>query len=269
MGIRVVMLTGDNRRTAEAIRTQVGIDAVVADVLPGDKEAVIRRLSEEGKVAMVGDGINDAPALTRADVGIAIGAGADVALDAADIVLVKSKLTDVSAAVRLSRQVLKNIHENLFWAFFYNLVPLTGLSLNPMFAAAAMSLSSFCVVTNALRLNFFRAGSADRDRRVREVPMPEWIDGFTGIKETEKKEKEEKRKEKENMVKVLDVEGMMCAKCQAHVLKALEAVAGVSEVSVSLEDKQARVTMENEVADEVLCNAVTEAGYDVKGCKTA
>lgn len=279
MGIRVVMLTGDNRRTAEAIRTQVGIDAAVADVLPGDKEAVIRRLSEEGKVAMVGDGINDAPALTRADVGIAIGAGADVALDAADIVMVKSKLTDVSAAVRLSRQVLKNIHENLFWAFFYNcigipvaagvLVPLTGLSLNPMFAAAAMSLSSFCVVTNALRLNFFRAGSADRDRRVREVPMPEWIDGFTGIKETEKKEKEEKRKEKENMVKVLDVEGMMCAKCQAHVLKALEAVAGVSEVSVSLEDKQARVTMENEVADEVLCNAVTEAGYDVKGCKTA
>ena len=276
MGIRVVMLTGDNRRTAEAIRRQVGIDAAVADVLPGDKEAVIRRLSEEGKVAMVGDGINDAPALTRADVGIAIGAGADVALDAADIVLVKSKLTDVSAAVRLSRQVLKNIHENLFWAFFYNcigipvaagvLIPLTGLSLNPMIAAAAMSLSSFCVVTNALRLNFFRVGSADRDRKGKEVPMPEWIDGFTGIKETEKKEE---RKEKGNMVKVLDVEGMMCKNCQAHVQKALEGIDGVTAVSVSLEDKQASVTMENEVADEVLCGAVTEAGYEVKGCKIA
>lgn len=275
MGIHVVMLTGDNRRTAEAIRTQVGIDAAVADVLPGDKEAVIRRLSEDGRVAMVGDGINDAPALTRADVGIAIGAGADVALDAADIVLVKSKLTDVSAAVRLSRQVLKNIHENLFWAFFYNcigipvaagvLVPLTGLSLNPMFAAAAMSLSSFCVVTNALRLNFFRVGSADKDRRRREVPMPEWIAGFTGIKEKEKEE----RKEKGNMVKVLDVEGMMCAKCQAHVQKALEGVEGVTAVSVSLEEKQASVTMENEVADEALCSAVTEAGYEVKECRTA
>ncbi len=281
MGIRVVMLTGDNRRTAEAIRTQVGIDAVVADVLPGDKEAVIRRLSEEGKVAMVGDGINDAPALTRADVGIAIGAGADVALDAADIVLVKSKLTDVSAAVRLSRQVLKNIHENLFWAFFYNcigipiaagvLVPLTGLSLNPMFAAAAMSLSSFCVVTNALRLNFFRVGSADRDRKGHEVPMPEWIDGFTGIKEEEKRKekREEKGEEKESMVKVLDVEGMMCANCQAHVKKALEQVAGVTAVSVSLDDKQASVTMESEVADETLCQAVAEAGYEVKACKTA
>lgn len=273
MGIHVVMLTGDNHRTAEAIRTQVGIDAVVADVLPGDKEAVIRRLSESGKVAMVGDGINDAPALTRADVGIAIGAGADVALDAADIVLVKSKLTDVSAAVRLSRQVLKNIHENLFWAFFYNcigipvaagvLVPLMGLSLNPMFAAAAMSLSSFCVVTNALRLNFFRVGNADRDRRGHEVPMPDWIDGFRGIKE------KEKRKEKENMVKVLDVEGMMCAKCQAHVQKALEGIEGVTAVSVSLEDKQASVTMDNEVADEALCQAVAEAGYEVKGCRTA
>lgn len=272
MGIHVVMLTGDNRRTAEAVRGQVGIDAVVADVLPGDKEAVIRKLAEYGKVAMVGDGINDAPALTSADVGIAIGAGADVALDAADIVLVKSKLTDVSAAVRLSRQVLKNIHENLFWAFFYNcigipvaagvLVPLTGISLNPMIAAAAMSLSSFCVVTNALRLNFFSATSAAKDKRAKEVPMPE-LDGFIEIKE------KEKRKENKKMVKVLDVEGMMCGKCQAHVQKALEGIAGVTEVEVNLENKTATVTMENEIAEETLTDAVTEAGYEVKGCRTA
>lgn len=272
MGIHVVMLTGDNRRTAEAVRAQVGIDAVVADVLPGDKEAVIKELAKHGKVAMVGDGINDAPALTSADVGIAIGAGADVALDAADIVLVKSKLTDVSAAVRLSRQVLKNIHENLFWAFFYNcigipvaagvLVPLAGLSLNPMIAAAAMSLSSFCVVTNALRLNFFSATSAAKDKRAKEVPMPS-LDGF--IKNKEK----EQRKENKEMVKVLDVEGMMCAKCLAHVQKALEGIAGVTAVEVSLENKTASVTMENEIADEVLGNAVTEAGYEVKGCRTA
>lgn len=277
MGIHVIMLTGDNRRTAEAVRAQVGIDAVVADVLPGDKENVIRRLSEYGKVAMVGDGINDAPALTRADVGIAIGAGADVALDAADIVLVKSKLTDVSAAVRLSRQVLKNIHENLFWAFFYNcigipvaagvLVPLVGLSLNPMFAAAAMSLSSFCVVTNALRLNLFSVRSTAKDRRAHMVPMPDLNAGFT---ERESKEtKTEKRKENESMVKVLDVEGMMCGKCQAHVQKALEGIAGVTAVEVSLENKQASVTMEGEIADEVLSGAVTEAGYEVKGCRTA
>ncbi len=277
MGIHVIMLTGDNRRTAEAVRAQVGIDAVVADVLPGDKEAVIKRLSEHGKVAMVGDGINDAPALTRADVGIAIGAGADVALDAADIVLVKSKLTDVSAAVRLSRQVLKNIHENLFWAFFYNcigipvaagvLVPFTGLSLNPMFAAAAMSLSSFCVVTNALRLNLFSVRSTAKDRRAHMVPMPDLTDGFTGIenKETNKG----KGKENKGMVKVLDVEGMMCAKCQAHVQKALEGVAGVTAVEVSLDNNTASVTMENEIADETLAGAVTEAGYEVKGCRTA
>lgn len=272
MGIHVIMLTGDNRRTAEAVREKVGIDAVVADVLPGDKEAVIKKLAEHGKVAMVGDGINDAPALTSADVGIAIGAGADVALDAADIVLVKSKLTDVAAAVRLSRQVLKNIHENLFWAFFYNcigipvaagiLVPLTGLSLNPMIAAAAMSLSSFCVVTNALRLNFFSVKSAAKDKRMKEVPMPE-LDGFTKIKDNGM------RKENKEMVKVLDVEGMMCAKCQAHVQKALEGVAGVTAVEVSLENKTASVTMESEIADETLSEAVTEAGYEVKGCRTA
>lgn len=277
MGIHVIMLTGDNRRTAEAVRAQVGIDAVVADILPGDKENVIRRLAGYGKVAMVGDGINDAPALTRADVGIAIGAGADVALDAADIVLVKSKLTDVSAAVRLSRQVLKNIHENLFWAFFYNcigipvaagiLVPFFGLSLNPMFAAAAMSLSSFCVVTNALRLNLFSVRSTARDRRAHLVPMPDLTDGFTGIEN--RKMNQEKRKENESMVKVLDVEGMMCGKCQAHVQKALEGVAGVTAVEVSLENGTASVTMENEIADETLGNAVTEAGYEVKGCRTA
>ncbi len=301
MGIHVIMLTGDNRRTAEAVRAQVGIDAVVADVLPGDKEAVIRRLSEYGKTAMVGDGINDAPALTRADVGIAIGAGADVALDAADIVLVKSKLTDVSAAVRLSRQVLKNIHENLFWAFFYNcigipvaagvLVPFTGVSLNPMFAAAAMSLSSFCVVTNALRLNLFSVRSTAKDRRAHMVPMPDLADGFTrqaddyakggnavactrfdcggGYQKSSKEKGQEKRKENESMVKVLDVEGMMCGKCQAHVQKALEGVAGVTAVEVSLENKQATVTMESEIADGTLENAVTEAGYEVKGCRTA
>ncbi|MDE5939915.1 MAG: heavy metal translocating P-type ATPase [Lachnospiraceae bacterium] len=277
MGIHVIMLTGDNRRTAEAVRAQVGIDAVVADVLPGDKENVIRRLAGYGKVAMVGDGINDAPALTRADVGIAIGAGADVALDAADIVLVKSKLTDVSAAIRLSRQVLKNIHENLFWAFFYNcigipvaagiLVPFFGLSLNPMFAAAAMSLSSFCVVTNALRLNLFSVRSTARDRRAHMVPMPDLTDGFTGIEN--RKMNQEKRKENESMVKVLDVEGMMCGKCQAHVQKALEGVAGVTSVEVSLENGTASVTMENEIADETLGNAVTEAGYEVKRCRTA
>lgn len=297
MGIHVIMLTGDNRRTAEAVRAQVGIDSVVADVLPGDKERVIRRLSEHGRVAMVGDGINDAPALTRADVGIAIGAGADVALDAADIVLVKSKLTDVSAAVRLSRQVLKNIHENLFWAFFYNcigipvaagvLVPFTGLSLNPMFAAAAMSLSSFCVVTNALRLNLFSVRSTAKDRKAHMIPLPDLADGFAGQTPVEKQEADvgedsretsmesskennkERRKENESMVKVLDVEGMMCGKCQAHVQKALEGIAGVTAVEVSLENKQATVTMENEIADETLEGAVTEAGYEVKGCRTA
>lgn len=286
MGIHVIMLTGDNRRTAEAVRAQVGIDAVVADVLPGDKEAVIKRLSEYGKVAMVGDGINDAPALTRADVGIAIGAGADVALDAADIVLVKSKLTDVSAAVRLSRQVLKNIHENLFWAFFYNcigipvaagvLVPFTGLSLNPMFAAAAMSLSSFCVVTNALRLNLFSVRSAAKDRRAHMVPMPELTSEMEELQQTdshaaggENDNSQEERKENDSMVKVLSVEGMMCGKCQAHVQKALEGVAGVTAVEVSLENKTACVTMENEIADETLTEAVVEAGYEVKGCRTA
>lgn len=281
MGIQVVMLTGDNRRTAQAIGRQVGLSAIVSDVLPGDKEAVVRKLSEHGRTAMVGDGINDAPALTRADVGIAIGAGADVALEAADIVLMKSKLTDVSAAIRLSRQVLKNIHENLFWAFFYNcvgiplaagiLVPALGLGLNPMFAAAAMSLSSFCVVTNALRLNLFNVRSDRRDKKKDKIPMPEFIHGFTEIEEsnletTATKENEEK-KEGNKMVKTLDIEGMMCAHCQAHVQKALEEVAGVQHVTVSLEEKKATVTVEAGTEDQKLIDAVTQSGYEVVACK--
>jgi Cu2+-exporting ATPase len=291
------MLTGDNGRTAQAIGRQVGIRHIVSDVLPNDKESVVRRLAEYGKTAMVGDGINDAPALTRADVGIAIGAGADVALDAADVVLMKSKLTDVSVAIRLSRQVLKNIHENLFWAFFYNcigiplaagvLVPVLGLSLNPMFAAAAMSLSSFCVVTNALRLNLFRAGDPKRDKKRKAISLPDFIaEGDAGEtemrnqtessemsekKETVRREKKnklpEEREEKE-MVKILDIEGMMCAHCQAHVQQALEKVEGASDVNVSLEQKQARVSLTGAVDDEKLINAVTEAGYTVVSCRT-
>lgn len=287
MGLQVVMLTGDNRRTAAAIGAQVGVDAVLADVLPNDKEAVVRQLAESGRVAMVGDGINDAPALTRADVGIAIGAGADVALDAADVVLVKSKLTDVSAAVRLSRQVLKNIHENLFWAFFYNcigipvaagvLVPLAGISLNPMFAAAAMSLSSFCVVTNALRLNLFSVRSTAKDRRREKAVMPDYVlnfekddkqEQFEGIgaekQSTQelKMENHDKEREEKVMEKILNVEGMMCGKCQAHVEKALTGVEGVTAVLVDLEAKKATVTCESSVADETLCAAVAEAGYE-------
>lgn len=287
MGLQVVMLTGDNRRTAAAIGAQVGVDAVLADVLPNDKEAVVRRLAESGRVAMVGDGINDAPALTRADIGIAIGAGADVALDAADVVLVKSKLTDVSAAVRLSRQVLKNIHENLFWAFFYNcigipvaagvLVPLAGISLNPMFAAAAMSLSSFCVVTNALRLNLFSVRSTAKDRRRERAVMPDFVQNFAKDDKPErfegmgaekqsaqelKMENHDQEREEKVMEKILNVEGMMCGKCQAHVEKALAGVEGVTAVSVDLEAKKATVTCESSVADEALCAAVVDAGYE-------
>lgn len=298
MGLQVVMLTGDNRRTAEAIGAQVGADAVLADVLPDDKEAVVRRLSESGRVAMVGDGINDAPALTRADVGIAIGAGADVALDAADVVLVKSKLTDVSAAVRLSRQVLKNIHENLFWAFFYNcigipvaagvLVPVAGISLNPMFAAAAMSLSSFCVVTNALRLNLFSVGSAAKDRRRKKMPLPDLVQDLAGGDEAAQPRQREaqppkqretaqqdtrsgqrvqgkehdREREVKTMEKTLHVEGMMCKNCQAHVEKALAGVEGVTSVTVDLEAKRATVSCEGGVSEEALCAAVAEAGYE-------
>lgn len=283
MGIQVVMLTGDNRRTAQAIGRQVGLDQVIADVLPGDKEMVIKRLSEAGRVAMVGDGINDAPALTRADVGIAIGAGADVALEAADVVLMKSKLTDVAAAIRLSRQVLTNIHENLFWAFFYNcigiplaagiLVPAFGLGLNPMFAAAAMSLSSFCVVTNALRLNLFTINSSKHDKKKEALPLPELLAGGkdsntnAGPLQTQVAIEKNKNKEEENMaetiVKTINIEGMMCAHCQAHVQKALEDVKGVTQVEVSLEENKATVTMLADVEDKALTDAVTEAGYKV------
>ena len=217
MGIRVVMLTGDNERTAKAIGAQAGVDDVIAGVLPDGKESVIRSLKEQGKVAMVGDGINDAPALTRADIGIAIGAGTDVAIDAADVVLMKSRLSDVPAAIRLSRATLRNIHENLFWAFFYNVIgiplamglwiPVFGWKLNPMFGAAAMSLSSFCVVSNALRLNFFDIRRSDRDKKIKT--------------KSHKKEKESK-----TMEKTLKVEGMMCGHCEATVKKALEAIDG-------------------------------------------
>lgn len=265
MGICTVMLTGDNYRTARAIGDRVGLPAIVADVLPGDKESVVRKLMEHGRVAMVGDGINDAPALTRADVGIAIGAGADVALDAADVVLMKSTLMDVTAAIRLSRQTLKNIHENLFWAFFYNcigiplaagvLIPVFGLNLNPMFAAAAMSLSSVCVVTNALRLNLFDVGSSGKDKERKLPAAPDFL-----IKASLE------NKEEDEMVKVLKVEGMMCAHCQARVQKALEAVEGVKKIVVDLEGGTATVTMEQEIPDEKLKSAVTEAGYQVAGC---
>ncbi len=275
MGIQTVMLTGDNRRTAQAIGRQVELSQIVSDVLPNDKEAVIRRLSSCGRVAMVGDGINDAPALTRADVGIAIGAGADVALDAADIVLMKSGLSDVTAAIRLSRQTLRNIRENLFWAFFYNcigiplaagaLVPAAGISLSPMFAAAAMSLSSFCVVTNALRLNLFSVGSDKKDRKKREAVMPDLTDGLNDIEQH--KNNLTTKKEEHQMVKTLDIEGMMCAHCQAHVQKALEGVAGVSQVTVSLEEKKATVTADDAVQDQALIDAVKESGYEVTACR--
>ena len=253
MGIRVVMLTGDNERTARAIGRQAGVDEVVAGVLPDGKEQVIRRLKEQGKVAMVGDGINDAPALTRADIGIAIGAGADVAIDAADVVLMHSRLSDVPAAIRMSRATLRNIHENLFWAFFYNTIgiPLAagvfiplGLTLNPMFGAAAMSLSSFCVVSNALRLNFFKLRDASRDHK-RKSPA--------------KQHKEEIK----TMEKTLKIEGMMCPHCEARVKGALEALEGVSAAVVSHESGTAVVTLTAPVEDAALKKAVEDAGYPV------
>ena len=247
MGIRVVMLTGDNEQTANAIGKQAGVDEVIAGVLPDGKEAVIRKLKKQGRVAMVGDGINDAPALTRADMGIAIGAGSDVAIDAADVVLMKSRLIDVPAAVRLSRATLTNIHENLFWAFFYNVIgiplaaglwyPLLGWKLNPMFGAAAMSLSSFCVVTNALRLNFFKTGA-----------------------KPEKKTKEEKK----TMEKTLKIEGMMCGHCEATVKKALEELPQVTSAEVSHESDTAKVTLNADISDDALKAVVEAKGYTVK-----
>ena len=254
MGLQVVMLTGDNPRTARAIGQQAGVDRVYAGVLPEGKESVIRELKQYGKVAMVGDGINDAPALTRADVGVAIGAGADVAIDAADVVLMKSRLSDVPAAIRLSRATLRNIHENLFWAFFYNtigiplaagaLIPL-GLTLNPMFGAAAMSLSSFCVVTNALRLNLFKLHDAGRDKKIRGVTLPAEI------------------KEETTMEKTLKITGMMCAHCEATVKKALEAVPGVTEAKVSHQAGTAVVTLASDVPNDTLKQAVEARDYTV------
>ena len=254
MGIRVVMLTGDNERTAKAIGAQAGVDEVIAGVLPDGKGSVIRSLKKKGKVAMVGDGINDAPALTRADMGIAIGAGTDIAIDAADVVLMKSRLTDVPAAIRLSRATLRNIHENLFWAFFYNAIgiplaagvwiPLFGWQLNPMFGAAAMSLSSFCVVSNALRLNWFKMYDSSKDRKIK----------------TKKQNKEET-----TMTKTIKIEGMMCGHCEATVKKALEALDQVDAAEVSHEAGTAVVTLNSDVSDDVLKKTVEDKDYKVVG----
>ena len=256
MGIHVVMLTGDNERTAKAIGQQAGVDEVIAGVLPEGKEQVIRKLKEKGKVAMVGDGINDAPALTRADMGIAIGAGTDVAIEAADVVLMKSRLSDVPAAIRMSRATLRNIHENLFWAFFYNIIgiplaagvwyPLFGWKLNPMFGAAAMSLSSFCVVSNALRLNLFKMYDASKDKKLKG-----------------KKEKKRSKKEDKTMKKIMHIEGMMCGHCEAAVKKALEALPQVDEAVVSHEAGTAELTLNAEIADDVLKKTVEDKDYTV------
>ena len=252
MGIRVVMLTGDNEKTARAIGRLAGVDEVIAGVLPEGKESVIRRLQAQGRVAMVGDGINDAPALTRADIGIAIGAGTDVAIDAADVVLMKSSLSDVPAAIRLSRATLRNIHENLFWAFFYNVIgiplaagvwiPLFGWTLNPMFGAAAMSLSSFCVVSNALRLNLFKLHDAGKDKKIN---------------------RHSKHKEETTMVKTMKIEGMMCGHCEAAVKKALEAIDGVASAEVSHTDGTAVVTLSKPVENAALRKAVEDKDYTV------
>ena len=273
MGIRVVMLTGDNQRTADAIGRQAGVDEVIAGVLPDGKEAVIRQLQASGKVAMVGDGINDAPALTRADTGIAIGAGTDVAIDAADVVLMNSKLSDVPAAIRLSRATLRNIHENLFWAFIYNIIgiPLAaglfipfGLTLNPMFGAAAMSLSSFCVVSNALRLNLFDLHSTRHDHKTAS-PAAAPVQSAAENNKKSDAEAPEVKTEDNPMKKTLKVEGMMCGHCEARVKKALEALPEVDEAVVSHEAGTAIVTLNAEVADDVLKNAVEAQDYKVTG----
>ena len=275
MGIRVVMLTGDNQRTADAIGRQAGVDEVIAGVLPDGKEAVIRRLQESGKVAMVGDGINDAPALTRADIGIAIGAGTDVAIDAADVVLMNSKLSDVPAAIRLSRATLRNIHENLFWAFIYNVIgiPLAagvfipfGLTLNPMFGAAAMSLSSFCVVSNALRLNLFDLHSTKHDRKAKPISAPAASPAPVAEETVEDKETQENIHQEDNtMKKTMHIEGMMCGHCEARVKKALEALPAVSEAVVSHTAGTAVVTLTENVDIEELKKAVEDQDYKVLG----
>ena len=274
MGIRVVMLTGDNQRTADAIGRQAGVDEVIAGVLPDGKEAVIRKLQENGKVAMVGDGINDAPALTRADTGIAIGAGTDVAIDAADVVLMNSRLSDVPAAIRLSRATLRNIHENLFWAFIYNIIgiPLAagvfipfGLTLNPMFGAAAMSLSSFCVVSNALRLNLFDLHSTKHDRKPKSAALPAAPVQPAAAENTAEPVSAPVVKEDNAMKKTLHVEGMMCGHCEARVKKALEALPAVDEAVVSHEAGTAIVTLNAEVSDADLKKAVEDQDYKVTG----
>lgn len=273
MGIEVVMLTGDNERTAETIGAQAGVDRVIAGVLPDGKERVIRELQQRGKVAMVGDGINDAPALTRADMGIAIGAGADVALDAADVVLVKSSLSDVPAAIRLSRAVLRNIHENLFWAFIYNVIGIPiaagvwyhwfGLKLNPMFGAAAMSLSSFCVVTNALRLNFVKVYSTKRDKKKNHKKNQNQQELQIVVNTDVMAEKQEVN----DMEKVIVIKGMMCGHCEAHVKKALEALEGVASAEANHEKGSAVVQLSGSVDDAALKKAVEEEGYEVTGIR--
>lgn len=273
MGIHVVMLTGDNERTANAIGRQAGVDEVIAGVLPDGKENVIRSLQKKGRTAMVGDGINDAPALTRADMGIAIGAGTDIALDAADIVLMKSRLSDVPAAIRLSRGTLKNIHENLFWAFIYNIIgiplaagvwiPIFGWQLNPMFGAAAMSLSSFCVVTNALRLNMLRIHDGSKDKPLKKTAKKQRAGGKMEPLNQEIINQIEENKEELKMEKTMQIEGMMCGHCEAAVKKCLEALSGVSEAAVSHEKGTAVVTMNQEVSNEVLTKAVEEKDYKV------
>ena len=267
MGIRVVMLTGDNERTARAIGAQAGVDDVIAGVLPDGKESVIRKLQQYGKVAMVGDGINDAPALTRADMGIAIGAGTDVAIDAADVVLMKSRLSDVVAAVRLSRATLRNIHENLFWAFFYNVIgiplaagvwiPIFGWTLNPMFGAAAMSLSSFCVVTNALRLNLFNMHDAKKDKKLKNPAI------IKELVDNNKTNHNQENKEIGTMKKTMKIEGMMCGHCEATVKKALEGLDGVTSAEVSHEAGTAVVELSTDVADDVLKKTVEDKDYKV------
>ncbi|MGI5957194.1 MAG: heavy metal translocating P-type ATPase [Coprococcus sp.] len=267
MGIRVVMLTGDNERTARAIGAQAGVDDVIAGVLPDGKESVIRKLQQYGKVAMVGDGINDAPALTKADMGIAIGAGTDVAIDAADVVLMKSRLSDVAAAVRLSRATLRNIHENLFWAFFYNVIgiplaagvwiPIFGWTLNPMFGAAAMSLSSFCVVTNALRLNLFNMHDAKKDKKLKNPAI------IKELVDNNKTNHNQENKEIGTMKKTMKIEGMMCGHCEATVKKALEGLDGVASAEVSHEAGTAVVELSADVADDVLKKTVEDKDYKV------
>ena len=280
MGIRVVMLTGDNERTAQAIGAEAGVDEAIAGVLPDGKEAVIRTLKEQGRIAMVGDGINDAPALTRADVGIAIGAGTDIAIDAADVVLMKSRLSDVPAAIRLSRATLRNIHENLFWAFIYNIIgiplaagiwyPIFGWKLNPMFGAAAMSLSSFCVVTNALRLNLFGMYDAGKDKKRRKKGNTAGNgsrSANTGSATAVQPEENQKEKENKDMEKTMEIKGMMCGHCEARVKKALEALPEVTEAIVSHEAGTAVVKLSAAVSDDVLKKAVEDQDYEVTGIR--